>query len=120
MIVALLVTLSGTAFTGWLMEEPDAPRDAARLPPIVARARPTSMGEERKAGVSGPEWTRLMVLRLRSVIARTSPAPWSPVTDARPGTTATYCLNLGLIPSQGPLSLMPGLSLALPAGPFSS
>jgi len=38
MIVALLVTLSGTAFTGWLMEEPDRVAMLPDLPQIVAPA----------------------------------------------------------------------------------
>lgn len=38
MIVALLVTLSGTAFTGWLIEEPDRIAMLPDLPQIVAPA----------------------------------------------------------------------------------
>ncbi|WP_232823113.1 cytochrome b/b6 domain-containing protein [Oceanibium sediminis] len=38
MIVALLVTLSGTAFTGWLLEEPDRVAMLPALPQIVAPA----------------------------------------------------------------------------------
>jgi cytochrome b len=38
MIVALLVTLSGTAFTGWLMEEPGRAVALSDLPQIVASA----------------------------------------------------------------------------------
>lgn len=38
MIVALLVTLSGTAFTGWLMEEPERVAMLPDLPAIVAPA----------------------------------------------------------------------------------
>ena len=35
MIVALLLTLSGTAFTGWLMAEPDRVAMLPALPQIV-------------------------------------------------------------------------------------
>lgn len=38
MVVALLVTLSGTAFTGWLMEEPGRAETAARQLQFVAPA----------------------------------------------------------------------------------
>lgn len=38
MVVALLVTLSGTAFTGWLMEEPGRAETAARQLQLVAPA----------------------------------------------------------------------------------
>ncbi len=38
MMVALLVTLSGTAFTGWLMEEPGRAESAARQLQLVAPA----------------------------------------------------------------------------------
>ena len=38
MVVALLVTLSGTAFTGWLMEEPQRQAMLPDLPAIVAPA----------------------------------------------------------------------------------
>jgi cytochrome b len=38
MIVALLVTLSGTAFTGWLMEQPARIAMLPNLPQIVAPA----------------------------------------------------------------------------------
>lgn len=38
MIVALLVTLSGTAFTGWLMAEPDRVAMLPEMPQIVAFA----------------------------------------------------------------------------------
>ncbi len=38
MMVALLVTLSGTAFTGWLMEEPGRAETAARQLQLVAPA----------------------------------------------------------------------------------
>jgi cytochrome b len=40
MIVAMLVTLSGTAFTGWLMEEPARPEVMPGVPQMVAPAQP--------------------------------------------------------------------------------
>lgn len=50
MIVAILVTLSGTAFTGWLMEEPDRAAAAARQLHIVASASADDGRDEAKAG----------------------------------------------------------------------
>lgn len=38
MVIALLLTLSGTAFTGWLLEEPDRMALLPELPQIVAPA----------------------------------------------------------------------------------
>ncbi len=46
MTVALLVTLSGTAFTGWLMAEPDRMAMLPSLPTIVAPAWADDDGEE--------------------------------------------------------------------------
>lgn len=46
MIVALLVTLSGTAFTGWLMEEPARVAMLPDLPQIVAPAWADDDGDE--------------------------------------------------------------------------
>jgi cytochrome b len=46
MILALLVTLSGTAFTGWLMEEPDRLAMLPVLPAIVAPPGRTTTGDE--------------------------------------------------------------------------
>ena len=56
MIVALLVTLSGTAFTGWLMAEPDRVAMLPALPQIVAPAWADDDGDEYAAGrqVEGP------------------------------------------------------------------
>ncbi|MGC9368248.1 MAG: cytochrome b/b6 domain-containing protein [Paracoccaceae bacterium] len=47
MVVALLVTLSGTAFTGWLMEEPQRQAMLPDLPAIVAPAYADSDEDER-------------------------------------------------------------------------
>lgn len=46
MIVALLLTLSGTAFTGWLMAEPDRVARFPALPQIVAPAWADDDGDE--------------------------------------------------------------------------
>jgi cytochrome b len=53
MIVALLITLSGTAFTGWLMEEPDRLAMLPDLPQIVAPAYADDDGEGPENGASG-------------------------------------------------------------------
>jgi cytochrome b len=56
MIVALLLTLSGTAFTGWLMAEPDRVAMLPALPQIVAPAWADDDGDESSEGreVEGP------------------------------------------------------------------
>jgi len=56
MVVALLLTLSGTAFTGWLMAEPDRVAMLPALPQIVAPAWADDDGEESSEGreVEGP------------------------------------------------------------------
>ena len=56
MIVALLLTLSGTAFTGWLMAEPDRVAMLPALPQIVAPAWADDDGDEYGEGreVEGP------------------------------------------------------------------
>ena len=46
MIVALLLTISGTAFTGWLMAEPDRVAMLPALPQIVAPAWADDDGDE--------------------------------------------------------------------------
>ncbi|KFI26057.1 cytochrome B561 [Haematobacter massiliensis] len=46
MIVALLLTLSGTAFTGWLMAEPDRVAMLPALPQIVSPAWADDDGDE--------------------------------------------------------------------------
>lgn len=46
MIMALLLTLSGTAFTGWLMAEPDRVAMLPALPQIVAPAWADDDGDE--------------------------------------------------------------------------
>ncbi|MEC5325692.1 cytochrome b/b6 domain-containing protein [Aurantimonas sp. A3-2-R12] len=46
MIVALLVTLSGTAFSGWLMEEPSRVAMLVDLPRIVTAAHADEEGDE--------------------------------------------------------------------------
>jgi cytochrome b len=53
MIVALLVTLSGTAFTGWLMEEPGRVAMLPAMPAIVAPAWADDDGGERGYGERG-------------------------------------------------------------------
>jgi cytochrome b len=52
MIVALMLTLSGTAFTGWLMAEPDRVAMLPALPQIVSPAWADDDGEGRE--VEGP------------------------------------------------------------------
>lgn len=53
MIVALLATLSGTAFTGWLMEEPDRVAMLPDLPQVVAPAWADDDGDEHEYGERG-------------------------------------------------------------------
>ncbi|MCU4651446.1 cytochrome b/b6 domain-containing protein [Roseibacterium sp. SDUM158016] len=48
MVVALLVTLSGTAFTGWLMAEPERVAMLPSMPAIVAPAWADDDGDERE------------------------------------------------------------------------
>ena len=50
MIVALLVTLSGTAFTGWLMAEPDRVAMLPAMPAIVTPALADDEGEASEYG----------------------------------------------------------------------
>lgn len=56
MIVALLLTISGTAFTGWLMAEPDRVAMLPALPQIVSPAWADNDGDESGEGreVEGP------------------------------------------------------------------
>jgi cytochrome b len=53
MIVALLVTLSGTAFTGWLMEDEARVAKLPAMPSIVAPAWADDDGDEREYGARG-------------------------------------------------------------------
>ncbi|TDK41323.1 cytochrome b/b6 domain-containing protein [Antarcticimicrobium luteum] len=53
MIVALLVTLSGTALTGWLMQEPARMAMLPALPQIVAPAYADEEGEYGERGEGG-------------------------------------------------------------------
>lgn len=53
MIVALLVALSGTAFTGWLMEEPDRLALLPEMPQIVAPAWADDDGDHGEYGERG-------------------------------------------------------------------
>ena len=53
MIVALLVTLSGTAFTGWLMEDEARLAMLPSMPAIVAPAWADDDGDEREYGAPG-------------------------------------------------------------------
>jgi cytochrome b len=53
MIVALLVTLSGTAFTGWLMEDEARVAMLPAMPSIVAPALADDDGDEREYGARG-------------------------------------------------------------------
>lgn len=53
MIVALLVTLAGTAFSGWLLEQPDRVAMLPDLPQIVAPARADDDGDARGFSGSG-------------------------------------------------------------------
>lgn len=53
MIVALLVTLSGTAFTGWLMEDEARVAMLPSMPAIVAPAWADDDGDEREYGERG-------------------------------------------------------------------
>ena len=50
MIVAILFTLSGTAFTGWLMEESARTAMLSGLPQIVAQAQADDDGDEYPGG----------------------------------------------------------------------
>ncbi len=51
MIVALLVTLSGTAMTGWLLDEPDRLARLPDLPQIVAPALADDDGDDDNDGI---------------------------------------------------------------------
>ncbi|MFV1878647.1 cytochrome b/b6 domain-containing protein [Nioella sp.] len=53
MILALMVTLSGTALTGWLMEEDARLAMLPSIPAIVAPAWADDDGDEREYGVRG-------------------------------------------------------------------
>lgn len=53
MVVALLVTLSGTAFTGWLMAEPDRVAILPAMPAFVAPAWADDDGDEGEFGARG-------------------------------------------------------------------
>ncbi|WP_085891728.1 cytochrome b/b6 domain-containing protein [Roseovarius litorisediminis] len=53
MIVALLVTLSGTAFTGWLLEEPDRVAMLPSVPVIVAPAWADNDRDDHEYGQRG-------------------------------------------------------------------
>lgn len=53
MIVALLVTLAGTAFTGWLLEDEARLAMLPSMPAIVAPAWADDDGEEREYGEQG-------------------------------------------------------------------
>ncbi|MDR5651438.1 cytochrome b/b6 domain-containing protein [Ruixingdingia sedimenti] len=53
MVVALLVTLSGTAFTGWLMEDEARLAMLPSMPAIVAPAWADDDGDEREYGARG-------------------------------------------------------------------
>lgn len=53
MVVALLVTLSGTAFTGWLMAEPERVAMLRDVPAIVAPAWADDDGDEEEYGGRG-------------------------------------------------------------------
>ena len=55
MIVALLVTLSATAWTGWLLEEPGRAAMLSELPQIAAPAFADEDGEYGEAGENGGE-----------------------------------------------------------------
>ena len=55
MIVALLITLSGTVFTGWLMEEPARVATLSEMPRIVAPAFADDDGEYEAYGEAGAE-----------------------------------------------------------------
>ena len=54
MIVALLLTLSGTALTGWLMAEPERVAMLPALPQIVSPAWADDDGEHEEREVEGP------------------------------------------------------------------
>lgn len=60
MIVALLITLSGTAFTGWLMEEPDRMAMLRNVQPVVTTALADDHGDESDGKGGGPETDELL------------------------------------------------------------
>lgn len=60
MIVALLAALSGTAFTGWLMEDPTRQALLPEMPQIVAPAYADEDGEEREYGERGESGESLL------------------------------------------------------------
>ena len=53
MVVLLLVTLSGTAFTGWLMVDPARQAMLPDLPQIFDTAHADDDGEGRESGGGG-------------------------------------------------------------------
>ncbi|TIQ27790.1 MAG: cytochrome B [Mesorhizobium sp.] len=53
MVVAILVTLSGTAFTGWLLESPDRAAATVGQMQITASAFADDNGSEAEAGTTG-------------------------------------------------------------------
>ena len=130
MIVALLVTLSGTAFTGWLMAEPDRVAMLQGMPQILAPAWADDDGDEyseRGEAEGALEEVHetlanlMLLLAALHVVAscwppsgttRTWPAPWSPAKSAHsvPATSPDR-------PEPHP-SPQPGP--ASPVGPFPS
>jgi cytochrome b len=53
MIAALLLTLAGTAFTGWLMAEPGRAAMLPPMPQVISSAFADEAGEEGEAGEAG-------------------------------------------------------------------
>ena len=60
MIVALLAALSGTAFTGWLLEDPTRQALLPAMPQIVAPAYADEDGEDREYGERGESGESLL------------------------------------------------------------
>lgn len=136
MIITLLVTLSGTAFTGWLMEEPARAAAATHLLQFVAPvladdddgeglARETSTRKARPKGHSrrSPRRWRTPCCPLspctsgawrsrRSATGRTLPAPW-----LRAGRDLLV-LAISSDPSSGQAGAFRGLAIA--TGPLDS
>ncbi len=134
MIVAMLVALSGTAFTGWLLEEPGRVAMLPEMPQIVAPAQADEDGGE--YGERGKDegalkdihgaLANLMLLLAGLHVGGVVLAsvrhhenllePWSLATSTPPVTATSPDLQ----EPRGRPSLRPHLAPPSPAGPFLS
>lgn len=94
MIVTRLAALSGTAFTGWLMEEPDRLAMLPEMPQIVAPAWTDNDGDEYDYGERGAADGRTAERGARNL--------------CQPDTVPDRAARGGRRPGLGPASLKPG------------